>query len=74
MRVERQLWFWVAALIVVVLAIALLRDILLPFVAAIVVAYFLNPARRPPAGPRPEPGVGGDPHRRRGRGAGGLAR
>lgn len=43
MRVERQLWFWVAALIVVVLAIALLRDILLPFVAAIVVAYFLNP-------------------------------
>ena len=43
MRVERQLWFWVAALIVLVLAIALLRDILLPFVAAIVVAYFLNP-------------------------------
>ena len=43
MRVERQLWFWLAALIVVVLAIALLRDILLPFVAAIVVAYFLNP-------------------------------
>jgi predicted PurR-regulated permease PerM len=43
MRVERQLWFWVAALIVLVLAIALLREILLPFVAAIVVAYFLNP-------------------------------
>ena len=43
MRVERQLWFWVAALVVLVLAIALLRDILLPFVAAIVVAYFLNP-------------------------------
>ncbi|MGE0853092.1 MAG: AI-2E family transporter [Hyphomicrobiaceae bacterium] len=44
MRVERQLWFWAAALIVVVGAIALLRDILLPFVAAIVIAYFLNPA------------------------------
>ena len=43
MRVERQLWFWVAALIVLVFAIALLRDILLPFVAAIVGAYFLNP-------------------------------
>ena len=43
MRVERQLWFWVAALVVLVLAIALLRDILLPFVAAVVVAYFLNP-------------------------------
>ena len=43
MRVERQLLFWVAALVVLVLAIALLRDILLPFVAAIVVAYFLNP-------------------------------
>jgi predicted PurR-regulated permease PerM len=43
MRVERQIWFWVVALAVVLLAIALLRDILLPFVAAIVGAYFLNP-------------------------------
>src|SRR5262249_56624196 len=43
MRVERQLWFWVAALVVLTIAIALLRDILLPFVAAIVGAYFLNP-------------------------------
>jgi predicted PurR-regulated permease PerM len=43
MRVERQLWFWLAALVILVFAIALLRDILLPFVAAIVVAYFLNP-------------------------------
>ena len=43
MRVERQLWFWVATLLLLVLFIALLRDILLPFVAAIVVAYFLNP-------------------------------
>ena len=43
MRIGRQLWFWLAALVVVVLAIALLKDILLPFVTAIVVAYFLNP-------------------------------
>ena len=43
MRVERQLWFWAAALVVVVSAIALLRDILLPFVAAVVIGYFLNP-------------------------------
>jgi predicted PurR-regulated permease PerM len=43
MRVERQLWFWIAALVVLVFAIALLRDILLPFIAAVVIAYFLNP-------------------------------
>ena len=43
MRIEKQLWFWLAALALVVLTIALLRDILLPFVAAIVIAYFLNP-------------------------------
>jgi predicted PurR-regulated permease PerM len=43
MRAEKQLWFWLAALVIVVFAIALLKDILLPFVAAIVGAYFLNP-------------------------------
>jgi predicted PurR-regulated permease PerM len=43
MRFERQLWFWLAAFVVFVLAINLLKDILLPFVAAIVGAYFLNP-------------------------------
>jgi predicted PurR-regulated permease PerM len=43
MRIEKQLWFWLAALALVVLMIALLKDILLPFVAAIVIAYFLNP-------------------------------
>jgi predicted PurR-regulated permease PerM len=41
--VQKQLWFWLAALIVVVGLIALLSDILLPFVAAIVGAYFLSP-------------------------------
>jgi len=43
MRNEKQLWFWLAALVLVIAAIALLRDILLPFVAAIVIAYFLSP-------------------------------
>lgn len=43
MRIEKQLWFWLAALALVVLVIALLKDILLPFVTAIVIAYFLNP-------------------------------
>jgi predicted PurR-regulated permease PerM len=42
-RGERQLLFWLATLVVVVLLLALLKDILLPFVAAIVIAYFLNP-------------------------------
>jgi predicted PurR-regulated permease PerM len=43
MRMQKQLWFWLAALVAVVLAIELLKDILLPFVAAMVIAYFLNP-------------------------------
>ena len=43
MRVEKQLLFWLAALVGLVLLIALLKDILLPFVTAIVIAYFLNP-------------------------------
>ncbi len=43
MRVEKQLLFWLAALVVVLLTVAALKDILLPFVAAIVIAYFLNP-------------------------------
>lgn len=43
MGAQRQLWFWLAALFVVVALIGLLNEILLPFVAAIVGAYFLNP-------------------------------
>jgi predicted PurR-regulated permease PerM len=35
--------FWLAALVVVVAMLALFREILLPFVAGIVLAYFLNP-------------------------------
>jgi predicted PurR-regulated permease PerM len=44
MRVERQVLFWLSAAVVLVLLIGLLSPILLPFVAGIVIAYFLNPA------------------------------
>lgn len=44
MRIGRQLAFWLSAAVLLVLLIALLRPILLPFVAGIVIAYFLNPA------------------------------
>lgn len=43
MVIERPFWFWLAALALFVLAIALIKDILLPFVVAMVLAYFLNP-------------------------------
>lgn len=41
--VERQIFFWLAAAGLLVLAIALVKDVLLPFVAGVVLAYFLNP-------------------------------
>jgi predicted PurR-regulated permease PerM len=44
MRIERQVLFWVSAAILLVIAIGVLGPILLPFVAGIVIAYFLNPA------------------------------
>src|SRR4051794_20412039 len=44
MRVERQVLFWLSAALLLILLIALLRGVLLPFVAGIVIAYFLNPA------------------------------
>lgn len=43
MQVERHIWFWLAAFLVLILSIALIKDILLPFVVGIVLAYFLNP-------------------------------
>ncbi len=43
MRVERQVLFWLSALLVLLLTIGLLRDVLLPFVAGLTIAYFLNP-------------------------------
>jgi len=42
-RFERQLAFWVGALIVVVLLLWLLSEILLPFVAGLALAYLLTP-------------------------------
>jgi predicted PurR-regulated permease PerM len=41
--VDKQFWFWLCAFLALVAAIALLNEILLPFVAALVIAYFLNP-------------------------------
>lgn len=43
MPVRIRLWFWVGALAVLALSLWLLSGILLPFVAGIVLAYFLNP-------------------------------
>ena len=39
----RQVWFWLVALLVVLGALALFKDILLPFVVGMMLAYFLNP-------------------------------
>jgi predicted PurR-regulated permease PerM len=43
MRLERQVIFWLTAAVLLILTIALLKDILLPFVAGITIAYFLSP-------------------------------
>ncbi|MCB1437162.1 MAG: AI-2E family transporter [Rhodobiaceae bacterium] len=43
MSLHRQILFWAGALIAFVLALYVLRDILLPFVAGLAVAYFLDP-------------------------------
>jgi predicted PurR-regulated permease PerM len=43
MRVERQVLFWLAALLVLILALLVLKDVLLPFLIGIVIAYALNP-------------------------------
>ena len=43
MRAEKHLLFWMAVAIAVLIAVATLREILLPFVVGAVVAYFLNP-------------------------------
>ncbi len=43
MTLSRQVLFWGIAFVVTVLALWLVRDILLPFVAGIALAYFLDP-------------------------------
>jgi predicted PurR-regulated permease PerM len=46
MSLERQVIFWVAALLIVVAALWLLSEILLPFVAGMALAYLLDPVVR----------------------------
>jgi predicted PurR-regulated permease PerM len=43
MRAERQVLFWMTAAVLLIVTIAVLKDILLPFVAGIALAYFLSP-------------------------------
>lgn len=43
MTFQRQMMFWFGTLILVALAMWVLRDVLLPFVAGVALAYFLNP-------------------------------
>ncbi|MDH7795681.1 MULTISPECIES: AI-2E family transporter [unclassified Beijerinckia] len=43
MRIERQVAFWLAALLVTVLLLWLLSSVLMPFVAGMALAYLLNP-------------------------------
>jgi predicted PurR-regulated permease PerM len=43
MNTARPLIFWIATLALVVVAVVLLREVLLPFVAGIALAYVLNP-------------------------------
>ncbi|MGL4727821.1 MAG: AI-2E family transporter [Bosea sp. (in: a-proteobacteria)] len=44
MTLQKQIGFWIAALVGLILVLVLLRDALLPFVAGIVLAYLLDPA------------------------------
>src|SRR6266480_513794 len=43
MNLARPVAFWIAVLAAVVVAVVLLREVLLPFVAGIVLAYLLDP-------------------------------
>ncbi|CAH1648968.1 putative permease often clustered with de novo purine synthesis [Hyphomicrobiales bacterium] len=43
MTLQRQIGFWLGSLLVFILLLVLLRDILLPFVAALALAYLLDP-------------------------------
>ena len=43
MPVQRQIGFWLAALAIVALALYVLREVLLPFVAGMALAYMLDP-------------------------------
>lgn len=41
--IPRQAWFWIAALLATVLMLYVFRTILLPFIAGMALAYFLDP-------------------------------
>ncbi len=43
MTLQRQITFWLGALTILILSLWLLSDILLPFIAGLVLAYFLDP-------------------------------
>src|SRR5437016_8510781 len=43
MNVTRQMWFWLLTVVVGAVALLLLREILLPFVAGMALAYLLDP-------------------------------
>src|SRR5437667_1268593 len=43
MSLTRQMWFWLLAVVAVVGSLWLLREILLPFVAGMALAYLLDP-------------------------------
>jgi predicted PurR-regulated permease PerM len=43
MTLQRQVTFWIVALLLLILALWLLSPILLPFIAGLVLAYFLDP-------------------------------
>ncbi len=40
---QQQMFFWIVALAALILILLLLRDVLLPFVAGMAIAYFLDP-------------------------------
>jgi predicted PurR-regulated permease PerM len=43
MNLQRQVLFWIGALAVFVLLLWILSEVLLPFIAGMALAYFLNP-------------------------------
>ena len=43
MNLTRPIVFWIAMLAAMIAVIVLLREVLLPFVAALVLAYLLDP-------------------------------
>jgi predicted PurR-regulated permease PerM len=43
MTARQRLWFWAMALAILVVLLVVLKDVLLPFVAGMAIAYFLDP-------------------------------